>query len=64
MNSYNEIPNDFDNELFCLDLEERLETVYLPTGDIIENCCTKIFTPCGCNCDCDAPNPDPTGVNF
>jgi hypothetical protein len=43
----------YPEELYSTEMEERLEMVNLPAGEIIENCCTKIFDPCLClDCEC------------
>jgi hypothetical protein len=45
--------------LYSIEMEERLETINLPAGELIENCCTKIFDPCLCVCECKTtPTPD------
>jgi hypothetical protein len=45
-------------ELYSVEMEERLETINLPIGEIVDNCCTRIFDPClSVDCDC-KENPD------
>ncbi|MEA5460864.1 hypothetical protein VB796_17525 [Arcicella sp. LKC2W] len=51
------IPENTPEALYCVEMEERLETINLPIGEIIENCCTKIIEPCLCICDCSDNNP-------
>ena len=49
---------ELPESLYSIELEERLETINLPTEALIENCCTRIFSPCLCNCDCNSPSPN------